>query len=526
MTDRYEAVPDPWFTSEYTQRERVRSAINDQAVMLRQMGSDAAKMRAQLQNLSGNVEQRLDSLTRSFYSFVELDSIRQLLAAFPMNEQARRFALTDLALLQEGKRPEQRPDIDGYWLPPAIAALHPGGVVDPELAARATGRGADAALFLTVARRLLGDTSDQSQTIAALLDGPSWTPIQQGLWRLVLAGAFGPGALPRVMARLAAVVEGAGTDDWVAWLRGLAGGKATDADVLTRYAEELDAVADLGDGRDDSWQVSLEPVAEGDDEGFARTSVSSADDPAMADQSVDAGLAELARAIIADGDQGERDLLDRAEALRREITREEGASFDEEPVSPTDRPTVDCLRDTLLDEAFSRRDRRQVWGPVARVLDPWVAEQADPGVIEEPRAVLSGSGIAVTREGADEAAMRAEIRRIGREADAEVERTRNGRPALIASGVFAAVSIVLMFFAPGFVVLLFISLGIAFWGYSQMATGKRAVQDGERDVEKVRSAAESTAVRLASEYDRKNLARLEAAEAAERARASARALAN
>lgn len=126
MTDRYEAVPDPWFTSEYTQRERVRSAINDQAVMLRQMGSDAAKMRAQLQNLSGNVEQRLDSLTRSFYSFVELDSIRQLLAAFPMNEQARRFALTDLALLQEGKRPEQRPDIDGYWLPARDRGAAPG----------------------------------------------------------------------------------------------------------------------------------------------------------------------------------------------------------------------------------------------------------------------------------------------------------------------------------------------------------------------------------------------------------------
>lgn len=523
MTDRYEAVPSPWFTSEFTQNERVRSAINDQAVMLRQMGSDAAKMRAQIQNLSGNVEQRLDSLTRSFYSFVELDSIRQLLAAFPMNEQARRFALTDLALLQEGTRPEQRPDIDGYWLPPAIAALHPGGAVDPDLAARATGRGGDAALFLTVARRLLGDTSDQSQAVAVLLDGPSWTPSQQGLWRLVLAGAFGPAALPRVMARLAKVVEEAGVDDWVAWLRTLEGSKGSGVAVLDRYAAELEAVADQGDGRDDAWQVTLEPVATGDEEGFARTSVSSADDPAMARQAVEAGLAELARAVIADGDQGERDLLDRAEALRREISREEAPS--DEPAAPMDRPTLDCLRDTLVDEALSRRDRREVWRPVARVLDPWVAEQADPTLIDEPQALLSGSRVAVTREGADEAAMRAEFRRIGREAEGEVERTRNGRPALIAGGVLAALSIVVMFFAPGFVVLLFISLGIAFWGYSQMATGKRAVQDGENSVEKLRSAADSTALRLASEYESKSVARQQLVEAAERAKAAARALA-
>ncbi|NHB85709.1 hypothetical protein G7085_16950 [Tessaracoccus sp. HDW20] len=122
----------PFFGWEEAKRDEVMGrAVYQQAANLRAIkatqAADAARMRAELSQLSGSVENRLAALTRSFGAFVELDAARQQLAAFPEHVRARRLALNDLMALRAGQAPPERPDIEGYWLPPAVAALQPGG---------------------------------------------------------------------------------------------------------------------------------------------------------------------------------------------------------------------------------------------------------------------------------------------------------------------------------------------------------------------------------------------------------------
>jgi hypothetical protein len=80
---------------------------------------ETSKLRSDLKNMRGSLETRLNALTNAFVAFVELDGIRAQLAAFPQQAEARRFAFQDLGVLLDGESPPQRPDVEGYWLPPA-----------------------------------------------------------------------------------------------------------------------------------------------------------------------------------------------------------------------------------------------------------------------------------------------------------------------------------------------------------------------------------------------------------------------
>ena len=151
-----------WFwASEYGRDRLLREELEAQAGALAasraRQQRDTSKLRSELRNMQGSLEARLNALTNAFVAFVELDGIRKQLAAFPQHAEARRCAFQDLQVLLDGGVPPRRPDVDGYWLPPAMSALRPDGSVDPEQAALARQRDPHAApVFLATARAAFG----------------------------------------------------------------------------------------------------------------------------------------------------------------------------------------------------------------------------------------------------------------------------------------------------------------------------------------------------------------------------------
>ena len=125
-----------WFwASEYGRDRLLRKELETQAEALSasrvRQQRDTSKLRSELRTMQGSLEARLDALTNAFVAFVELDGIRKQLTAFPQHAEARRYAFQDLQVLLDGGIPPQRPDVDDYWLPPAMSALRPDGSVDP-----------------------------------------------------------------------------------------------------------------------------------------------------------------------------------------------------------------------------------------------------------------------------------------------------------------------------------------------------------------------------------------------------------
>ena len=194
---------------------------------------ETSKLRSDLKNMRGSLETRLNALTNAFVAFVELDGIRAQLAAFPQQAEARRFAFQDLGVLLDGESPPQRPDVEGYWLPPAMAALRPDGSVDPDLAAVASQRDPGAApVFLTIAQAALGAGSTVAAKLPGLLapdeDG-TWATWQLLVWGAVLHGAFGAAALATLQPTFQPLLPDAA--DWLEWAKTNAGTN-NEGDVL------------------------------------------------------------------------------------------------------------------------------------------------------------------------------------------------------------------------------------------------------------------------------------------------------
>lgn len=519
-----EAVGRPFFTTEFAQDERMRHAVNEQSANLRKMRADASQLRSQLTNLSGNLDKRLDSLTRSFYAFVELDAIRQQLAAFPLNEQARRLALSDLAQLKQGRQADPRPDIDGYWLPPAVAALRPDGTVDASLAAQAVGRSADASLFLAAASRLLGSPLPL-QGVDQLLAGETWTPAQQGLWQLVLRGGFGPDSLERATGVVRRIAASTSPEAWADWVRACYAGKAKDdLGPLTWYADQLESLVDGGDGLDDAWLVPLRDES-AQDEGFAREAIASSTDPDAARRANESLLLEVATRAIQDGDSGERDLLARADLLRRQLASADDVMGAEPEAADTDRSALDCYRASLLDDTLSRKTRRALWAALAAQLKGWVDAAAATPPVAEPELEVAGYGLKVRPSGADDAAVRSAVRKIAQDVESEGELNRHGVSLVICGGIGVVSGLLLLLLSPVWLVLSVVGLFVSFWGYRMIASQREAAREAEARSAQLRSSVEATVGRARRDHEEQSAKRDALVEAAQRAKSVTAALA-
>ena len=228
------------WANEYGRDQLLRKELEAQTEALatsrKRQQRDTSKLRSELRTMQGSLE----ALTNAFVAFVELDGIRKQLTAFPQHAEARRYAFQDLQVLLDGGIPPQRPDVDGYWLPPAMAALRPDGSVDPEQAALARQRDPHTApVFLATAQAAFGAGETVVAELPKLLtpdDQGTWAEWQLLLWDATLRGAFGPAALTTLTATFRPLITSA--DDWLAWARAQA--DTNDTTALDWVASQLE----------------------------------------------------------------------------------------------------------------------------------------------------------------------------------------------------------------------------------------------------------------------------------------------
>ena len=448
-----------WFwSSEYGRDKLLRAELEAQAEALAtsrvRQQRDTSKLRSELRTMQGSLEARLDALTNAFVAFVELDGIRKQLAAFPQHAEARRYAFQDLQVLLDGGIPPQRPDVDGYWLPPAMAALRPDGSVDPEQAALARQRDPHTApVFLATAQAAFGAGEAVVAELPKLLtpdNQGTWAEWQLLLWDATLRGAFGPAALTTLTATFRPLITSA--DDWLAWARAQADTNDTTAlDWVASQLEEFTprptpkqetgrtatrtgrpdfVIRGSGRFRDTSSRPELEPEPEPELEPEPEPelepelelepepeetpmTVEETSPEENAWESTRAMLVRVMQVHINGGSESEHELLARAELLEEQFTNPLGATKLPDEVPEKRHIVIDALRQTALDDHAGRKNRRSLWLLIAEAFTPVAREWQTEPEPRLPEEKVSGyESLTVGPQGIhDQTAMRTLMRR-------------------------------------------------------------------------------------------------------------------
>ena len=459
-----------WFwASEYGRDKLLREELEAQAGALaasrKRQQRDTSKLRSELRTMQGSLETRLDALTNAFVAFVELDGIRKQLAAFPQHAEARRYAFQDLQVLLDGDIPPQRPDVDGYWLPPAMSALRPDGSVDPEQAALARQRDPHAApVFLATAQAAFGAGEAVVAELPKLLtpdDQGTWAEWQLLLWGATLRGAFGPAALTTLTATFRPLITSA--DDWLEWARAQAG--ADDATALEWVTSQLEEFAPRptpeqetgwtatrtgrpdfvirGSGRFRDTSSRPEPEPEPEPEETPVT-VEETTPEENAWESTRAMLVRVLQVHIRGGSESEHELLARAEILEEQFNNPLGASKLPDEVPEKRHIVIDALRQTALDDHASRQDRRSLWLLIAEAFAPVAREwQTEPEPQLPERKVSGYDSLTVGPHGIhDQTAMRTLMRRYDSQQPTGL--ILRGREIMWAGAALTAASVALL----------------------------------------------------------------------------------
>ena len=496
-----------WFwASEYGRDRLLREELEAQAGALAasraRQQRDTSKLRSELRNMQGSLEARLNALTNAFVAFVELDGIRKQLAAFPQHAEARRCAFQDLQVLLDGGVPPMRPDVDGYWLPPAMSALRPDGSVDPEQAAIARQRDPHAApVFLATARAAFGAGEAVAAELPKLLtpdDQGTWAEWQLLLWGATLRGAFGPAALTTLTATFRPLIASA--DNWLEWARSQAG--TNDAKALNWVTSQLEELAPrgtpeqetgwtaTGTGRPDFvirgsgriWDAPNRPEPEPEETPVV---VEETTPEENAWESTRAMLVRVMQVHIRGGSESEHALLARAELLEEQFNNPLGASKLPDEVPEKRHVVVDVLRQTALDDHASRQDRRSLWLLIAETFVPVAREwQTEPEPRIPERKVSGYDSLTVGPHGVhDQTAMRALMRRYDSQQPAGL--ILRGREIMWAGAALAAASFVLLLTARSgwFLLLGFFGILAAVLGYkmNETAEGQRNTVEASRN---------------------------------------------
>ena len=496
-----------WFwASEYGRDRLLREELEAQAGALAasraRQQRDTSKLRSELRNMQGSLEARLNALTNAFVAFVELDGIRKQLAAFPQHAEARRCAFQDLQVLLDGGVPPRRPDVDGYWLPPAMSALRPDGSVDPEQAALARQRDPHAApVFLATAQAAFGAGEAVAAELPKLLtpdDQGTWAEWQLLLWGATLRGAFGPAALTTLTATFRPLIASA--DNWLEWARSQAG--TNDAKALDWVTSQLEELAPrgtpeqetgwtaTGTGRPDFvirgsgriWGASNRPEPEPEETPVVVEETSPEEN---AWESTRAMLVRVMQVHIRGGSESEHALLARAELLEEQFNNPLGASKLPDEVPEKRHVVVDVLRQTALDDHASRQDRRSLWLLIAEIFVPVAREWQTEPEPRIPEGKVSGyDSLTVGPHGVhDQTAVRALMRRYDSQQPAGL--ILRGREIMWAGAALAAASFVLLLTARSgwFLLLGFFGILAAVLGYkmNEIAEGQRNTVEASRN---------------------------------------------
>ena len=464
------------WANEYGRDQLLRKELEAQTEALatsrKRQQRDTSKLRSELRTMQGSLE----ALTNAFVAFVELDGIRkQQLTAFPQHAEARRYAFQDLQVLLDGGIPPQRPDVDGYWLPPAMAALRPDGSVDPEQAALARQRDPHTAqIFLATAQAAFGAGETVVAELPKLLtpdDQGTWAEWQLLLWDATLRGAFGPAALTTLTATFRPLITSA--DDWLAWARAQADTNDTTAlDWVASQLEEFTprptpkqetdwtatrtgrpdfVIRGSGRFRDTSSrpELELEPEPEMEPEPELEPeetpmTVEETSPEENAWESTRAMLVRVMQVHINGGSESEHELLARAELLEEQFTNPLGATKLPDEVPEKRHIVIDALRQTALDDHAGRKNRRSLWLLIAEAFTPVAREWQTEPEPRLPEEKVSGyESLTVGPQGIqDQTAMRTLMRRYDSQQPTGL--ILRGREIMWAGAALTAASVALL----------------------------------------------------------------------------------
>ncbi len=429
---------DNWFwLSDRGRDKRLRDELANQAMAAAaaraRQRRETTNLRSDLMARHSSLESRLTALTNAFLAYVELDALRDELASFAGNAEARRAALDDLDTLLTGEVPSERPDVEGYWLPPAVAALWPDGSIDAGRAALAHERDSHAATeFIVVARAMLGAGAVVAGELPGLLhtdEEGRWEQWQVLVWVSVLRGAFGPAALSQLDATLRPIIAEA--SDWADWCAKTAGVRG-EAGMFDWMVERIDSISSA----DTQDQVH--------DWGATQTM-----------------LEDVLHIIIATRND-ERDLLIRAELLEEQVSSPKTArALSERPPKPPRHDVLALVRDAALDERVRVADRRWLWELIGEQLTVHAHERLRVPAPKPPEMkVTGGNGLVAGPDGLkDPAKLRAMLRRYQESPRGVGMRLALSGAAVVLLGLMLAI----IGAAAGWV-LLVAGSGTVFWG--------------------------------------------------------------
>ncbi|TDQ04276.1 hypothetical protein [Labedaea rhizosphaerae] len=429
-----------WGLSEYRQTKRIYELEDELASQQAVQRHTVNRLQSQMSKLTGSIEQRLNRLTQAFDAFVEMSDVRLQLAVYDVAAAVRLRAKQVIVGVASD---QDVPDVDGYWLVPALRALNAwraGRDAAPLLAEAATVDAQRATLFhaLTSAQFGRGDavTAEQLTTAFGAL-GEKVTLAQRALWTLAADGHYGVAGRQTVQRLLGPAVarldENQREQQVTRWC------KAVHPDAPARklpnehQGSGLGARLDAGDRLAvlRSWLTGMladrpERTAEPDE--TARRAL------------------EL---LVDEGSPAEAPLLARERELRKiiENSGERAQTWDE----PVGEPLAMLIAD-VEDEAHPERAAVAVHvsGPLVLAAAEQLAATAGESVPTELKVRGRRGAVVVTRSGPDMATVDKSVAGL-----AEYEVQRSGRKQqrnwALAAGV------------------VFLALGFAGWGLALIA---------------------------------------------------------
>jgi len=351
---------DSW--SDYRQRRDLRrldSEVETLSDSLSQQSAEARRLRSQLAQAQGSLEERVSRLARSFDAFVELSDIRAVLAMFDAPALVRHRARQVIAGFADSE-PDTRgtiADINGgvtdvdvpdYWLVPAVLALVAlvrGEVATPWLDAANKRDPLRTAVFLAIGlvvpgrSELVGPWLEQA--LPPMTAAAAVTRAQRALWASAANRRFGPPGEELIRRRLADLCMSAGEERDDAWARRL-DGLARSPVLLPRVVQgNAEVERCLRAGSELSAMARL---------------CAEASNPAVdggADASDRDELADVLRALVDEGTTDEAPLLRRVAELRAVIESNSSMPL----AAGWNAPAGDPFN-LLLADAFDGHDRR------------------------------------------------------------------------------------------------------------------------------------------------------------------------
>ena len=521
------------WANEYGRDQLLRKELEAQTEALatsrKRQQRDTSKLRSELRTMQGSLE----ALTNAFVAFVELDGIRKQLTAFPQHAEARRYAFQDLQVLLDGGIPPQRPDVDGYWLPPAMAALRPDGSVDPEQAALARQRDPHTAqIFLATAQAAFGAGEAVVAELPKLLtpdNQGTWAEWQLLLWDATLRGAFGPAALTTLTATFRPLITSA--DDWLAWARAQADTNDTTAlDWVASQLEEFTprptpkqetdwtatrtgrpdfVIRGSGRFRDTSSrpELELEPEPEMEPELEPEETPMTVEETSPEENAWESTRAMLVRVMqvhINGGSESEHELLARAELLEEQFTNPLGATKIPDEVPEKRHIVIDALRQTALDDHAGRKNRRSLWLLIAEAFTPVAREWQKEPEPRLPEEKVSGyENLTVGPQGIqDQTAMRTLMRRYDSQQPTGL--ILRGREIMWAGAALTAASVALLLVTRSnwFLLLGLAGIVAALIGYKMNETAGERLNALEADKDSLARSIEDATKATADTYQK------------------------